>query len=140
MSIDLTPAIKALSSLSGAIDSANDSSFMSSLSEIQRNTIRAGVIQNFEFSYELCWKMLRRILIESEGSEEITQLSRKDLFRLAAQKGILDKPEEWFVYHRARKETSHTYNEAKAEEVFNIACDFLPTANALINNLKAVND
>ena len=135
MLIDLTPAEKALKSLSGAIDSALDEEFMGRLTDIQQNTIRAGVIQNFEFSYELCWKMLRRILIELEGSEEITQLSRKDLFRLAAQKGLMADPEKWFIYHRARNETSHTYNEAKANEVFNIACDFISSANKLMSNL-----
>jgi nucleotidyltransferase substrate binding protein (TIGR01987 family) len=140
MLIDLTPAEKALESLSGAIDSALDEEFMGRLTDIQQKTIRAGVIQNFEFSYELCWKMLRRILIELEGSEEITQLSRKDLFRLAAQKGLMADPEKWFIFHRARNETSHTYNEAKANEVFNIACDFISSANKLMLNLINRND
>lgn len=140
MLIDLTPAEKALKSLSGAIDSALDEEFMGRLTDIQQKTIRAGVIQNFEFSYELCWKMLRRILIELEGSEEITQLSRKDLFRLAAQKGLMADPEKWFIFHRARNETSHTYNEAKANEVFNIACDFISSANKLMLNLINRND
>jgi nucleotidyltransferase substrate binding protein (TIGR01987 family) len=140
MWIDLSPAEKALISLSGAIDSALDKQFMDQLTDIQSKTMRAGVIQNFEFSYELCWKMLRRVLIELEGSEEITQLSRKDLFRLAAQKGLMVDPEKWFVFHRARNETSHTYNEAKANEVFNIACDFISSANDLMSNLKVRND
>ncbi|WP_348704139.1 HI0074 family nucleotidyltransferase substrate-binding subunit [uncultured Neptuniibacter sp.] len=140
MLIDLTPAEKALKSLSGAIDSALDEEFMGRLTDIQQKTIRAGVIQNFEFSYELCWKMLRRILIELEGSEEITQLSRKDLFRLAAQKGLMADPEKWFIFHRARNEASHTYNEAKANEVFNIACDFISSANKLMLNLINRND
>ena len=51
MLIDLTPAEKALKSLSGAIDSALDEEFMGRLTDIQQKTISAGVIQNFEFNH-----------------------------------------------------------------------------------------
>ena len=71
---------------------------MASLSASQRRTMRAGVIQSFEFTYEISWKMLRRQLKNEEGDDDVTRLSRKDLYRLAAQKGLIDDPGSWFCF------------------------------------------
>ncbi len=67
--------------------------------------MRAGVIQNFEFCYEISWRMLRRQLQQDESAEEVDVLSRKDLYRLAAQKGLVGDPKAWFIFHEARNET-----------------------------------
>jgi len=111
------------------------SDFIKSLSAAQSRLMRAGVIQNFEFCYEISWKMFRRQLQQDEGVEEVGVLSRKDLYRLAAQKGLLDDPEAWFIFHKARNETSHTYNEHVASEVYKIALDFLVVAQSLLKKL-----
>ncbi len=137
MKIDLTPLKKALISLSEAISSTTDDAFMASLSASQRRTMRAGVIQNFEFTYELSWKMLRRQLRSEEGEGEVTRLSRKDLYRLAAQKGLIDDPESWFVFHQGRNETSHTYDENTANDIYLLVLDFLPVAEKLFKKLEA---
>ena len=128
MKIDLTPLKKALASLSEAITSTTDIEFMASLSASQRRTMRAGVIQNFEFTYELSWKMLRRQLKSEEGDDHVTRLSRKDLYRLAAQKGLIGDPESWFVFHQGRNETSQTYDEKTANDIYRLVLDFLPVA------------
>ncbi len=47
--------------------------------------------------------------MEDIGSEEVNRLSRKDLFRIAADKGIIVDPSTWFIYHQARNETLHIY-------------------------------
>lgn len=44
------------------------------------------------------------------------------------------------IYHDARNETSHTYNDKKAEEVFEIAKRFFPDAKDFLANLEKVND
>jgi len=137
MKLDFTQFKKAIKSLSEAIQSTTDTSFMASLNDAQRRTMRAGVIQNFEFTYEKSWKILQKQLQLEEGSEEVLALSRKDLFRLAAQKSLLENPENWFVYHRARNETSHTYNEVTAQEVYQITLQFLPDAEKLLSALEA---
>jgi nucleotidyltransferase substrate binding protein (TIGR01987 family) len=137
MKLDLTPLQKALTSLQEAIDSTTDELFMNGLSESQQRTMRAGVIQNFEFTYEISWKMLRRQLKSEEGEEDVARLSRKDLYRLAAQKGLLDDPESWFVFHRARNETSHTYDQSIANDVYLIVLKFLPSAQALFNQIES---
>jgi len=136
MKIDLTPLKKALVSLSEAITSTTDTKFMASLSASQRRTMRAGVIQNFEFTYEISWKMLRRQLKNEEGDNEVTRLSRKDLYRLAAQKGLIDDPESWFVFHQGRNETSHTYDENTANDIYLLVLEFLPVAEKLFKELE----
>jgi len=136
---DFSPLEKALRSLSEAIESTTNDIFMASLLESQRRTMRAGVIQNFEFSYELSWKMLRRQLIAEEDQTTITTLSRKDLYRFAAQKGVIADPEIWFLFHHARNLTSHTYDEQTADEVYKITLQFLPAALDLLTQLNARN-
>jgi len=140
MKLDFTALDKALQSLTEAVDSVEDKTFMAMLTDAQRRTMRAGVIQSFEFSYELSWKMLRRQLLQDEGESEVAPLSRKDLYRLGARKQLLADPEAWFVFHRARNETSHTYDEAKAQAVYTVALTFLSEARALLLKLTAVQD
>jgi len=135
--LDFSSLIKAITSLEDAIDSVSDDAFMQSLTHKQQKTMQAGVIQNFEFSYELCWKMLKRKLNLIEGEASVNLLSRKDLYRLGAQKGLIETPEDWFIYHQARNETSHTYDENKAKEVYKIALTFLNSAQSLLTQLKS---
>ncbi len=136
MKLDFTALNKAILSLSESISSTSDVDFMNSLTQAQQRTMKAGVIQHFEFTYELSWKMLRRQLMQEEGKETIDGLNRKDLYRLAAQKRILDDPENWFVFHRARNETSHTYDEKIAKDVYDVSLLFILAAEKLLKNLE----
>ena len=99
--------------------------------------LRDSVIQRFEFTYELAWKSLKRYLEGDEGTENVDILSRRDLFRLAAEKGLLEDPMEWFGYHQARNDTVHTYQIKKAEEVYAIAAKFQAAAGMLLERLEA---
>ncbi len=67
MSLDLTALQKGCFSLAEAVANAFDKDFINGLSHSQHKLIIAGVIQNFEFSYELCWKFIRRWLSENPG-------------------------------------------------------------------------
>lgn len=101
--------------------------------------IRDSVIQRFEFTYELAWKALKRLLEVEEGVENVDALNRRDLFRLAAEKGLLADPLVWFDYHRYRNESTHTYAETKAEEVYAAAQRFLIDVEALYLQLVSRN-
>jgi nucleotidyltransferase substrate binding protein (TIGR01987 family) len=118
------------SSLQNALNSLDKA-----LAEPINEFVRDAAIQRFEYCYELCWKMLRRVLAEDQGTEAISALSRRDLFRLAAQKHLIDDPLIWFEFHKARNETSHTYNETKALEVYHTALTFAVAAKRLMNAL-----
>ena len=101
--------------------------------------IRAGVIQNFEFTYELCWKFMKRWLENNLGSVYVDGLPRKELFRVAAENQLISRVENWFEYHRARNETAHTYDEKIAQDVFEAAQKFLADAQELLTNLDRKN-
>jgi nucleotidyltransferase substrate binding protein (TIGR01987 family) len=92
-------------------------------------------MQRFEYCYELCWKMLKRVLAEDQGIETVSVLSWRDLFRLAAEKQLIADPLIWFEFHKARNETSHTYNETKANEVYTATRKFALAARQLLDAL-----
>lgn len=117
-----------------------DEAFMETLDEIVRKGLRAGVIQNFEFTFELCWKFIQRWIRHNRSPEDAEPLVRKDLFRMAARYGLVSDPTRWFDYAEARNQTSHTYNEERAVEVFAIAADFVREARHLLTQLEKRND
>lgn len=90
--------------------------------------IRAGVIQNFEFTYELCWKFMKRWLEMNNSAASVDGVTRRELFRLAAEYQLIDDVSIWMEFHYARNRTSHIYDEQEAQEVFAIALQFLPLA------------
>jgi hypothetical protein len=61
-SLDLTPLRLSLSSLEDGLDVVRDLAWFQQQSDKVRHTLIAGVIQNFEFVYEISTKMLRRRL------------------------------------------------------------------------------
>ena len=60
--LDLTPLRQSLSSLEDGLDVVRDLAWFQQQSDKVRHTLIAGVIQNFEFVYEISTKMLRRRL------------------------------------------------------------------------------
>lgn len=74
-----------LNSLSNAVTSLS-----AAIARPKDEFIRDSVIQRFEYTYDLCWKFLARFLEADIGSEEIDRLSRKDLFRIGAEKGYIN--------------------------------------------------
>ena len=100
--------------------------------------IRDGLIQRFEFTYELCWKMLKRYLeMESTLTENFDQMNFADLIRIGNEHGLLlgDWP-AWRTYRALRSMTSHTYDEAKALEVVASIPAFLADAVFLRDELR----
>lgn len=98
---------------------------------------RDSVIQRFEYSFELSWKILKRYFMLNQNLDES---HIKNLFREAGKQGLVDSVENWFAYHKARNLTSHTYNEETAEEVYLAACDFYKDAVVLLSRLEKVLD
>ena len=140
MNLDLSPIKMAVKSLEEAVLNGCDATFMSSLTQSQRRLIIAGVIQNFEFTYELSWKFIKRWLSENVGSTYVDGVTRRELFRLGAQSQLIADVDEWMVYHKARNQTSHTYDEKTAQEVFETAVEFVHAAKRLFEQLEVKND
>lgn len=78
----------------------------------EKIVLRDGVIQRFEFTFELSWKMLKRYL-EEFGLEKVDGLNNRDLFRVGFEQGLLDDPEAWFHYLKMRNQSSHIYDAGR---------------------------
>jgi len=99
--------------------------------------VRDSVVQRFEYTYELCHKMLRRQLQEMSASPvEVVALDYKSLIREGAKFKLIARPDAWFVYRRQRNLTSHTYDESVAEQVAKNAIEFLEDARQLLLALQ----
>ncbi len=130
-----------LSSLQSALKSL-DEAFIEYEKMPESTLMRDGIIQRFEYSFELCWKMLQRELRQEVGEELVDtakNYSKKDLFRLAWERKLILHSQTWFDYLEARNLTSHSYNEAKAELVFNAIKPFLNDATYLLAQLEERN-
>ena len=74
-----------------------------------RDTLVGGVVQHFEFTFELCWKMLnRQVERELPSPSELDRSSFRDLFRLGHQRGLVTSVEPWFEFRELRNITAHT--------------------------------
>ncbi|AEP13292.1 nucleotidyltransferase substrate binding protein [Chloracidobacterium thermophilum] len=104
-----------------------------------RTLLRDGVIQRFEFTYELAHKTLKRFLeFVSPNPAQYDQMSFQDLIRSGNELGLLlsDWP-TWRRYREMRSKTSHTYDEGVALEVVAGIPAFLEEARHLRDALKA---
>ena len=138
--LDLTALEKASTSLTATLREVNNKEFMTQLNKVQQDAMLAGAIQNFEFTYELCWKFSRRWLTENLGATDVEGVTRRELFRLAHQHRLINNVDRWMVFHQARKQAAHVYDSRIAQEVYQIACDFDPQAQALLQTLHEKND
>ena len=103
-------------------------------------TFRSGVIQNFDFTYELAWKAMRTWLAENIGKSVVDGITRKELFRYAAQYSLINDVVPWFAYHVYRNQTSHTYEEKTAVDVFSCIHNFHADVCLLQKVLSEKND
>jgi nucleotidyltransferase substrate binding protein (TIGR01987 family) len=88
-----------------------------------------GLIQSFEFTHELAWKMLKDYL-EYQGVSNI--VGSRDASRVAFQNALIQDGEVWMQMIAARNQTSHTYNLKVAQSVVeSILNRFYPAFNQL---------
>ena len=135
MALDLSALEKAITSLDEAIRCSKNPP-----SGVDPSIIRDSVIHRFEYTFELSWKLLQRWIKLNVSPEEAEPRTKKDLFRLAFKKQMINDPEAWFQFAEARNHTVHTYNEKNAEFVYGVAVKFLPAAKAALQELEQHND
>ncbi len=92
-----------------------------------------GTIQRFEYTFELCWKMMQSA---SKSSGILDVNSPRESIRVAAQSGLVEDVEIWFDFLDARNQASHVYDQATADSVYEMAEKFLPEAEKLVQKLK----
>jgi nucleotidyltransferase substrate binding protein (TIGR01987 family) len=97
---------------------------------------RAGAIQAFEFSYELAWKTIKRVL----NKRGIEVASPRETFREAAINKLISDPKVWFAFIEKRNISSHTYDEEKVINVIAVFESFSAALTELVTNLQALHD
>jgi len=100
--------------------------------------LRDGLIQRFEFTYELSHKMLRRYLQDIlPSAEDAARMTFAELVRAGNERGLLRA--EWPVWRRfrdIRTRTTHTYNADTAAEIVREIPAFLDEAAYLCTQLQ----
>ncbi len=138
--LDLEPLRRALASLEDGLDVVSDAQWFSQQSAKVQNTLIAGVIQNFEFVYEIGFKMLRRQMeAEAASPADVDASSFRDVLRMAGEKGLIADVEAWFVYRKMRNITAHTYDHEKAQQVYQGTLLFIADARDLLGQLEKRN-
>jgi nucleotidyltransferase substrate binding protein (TIGR01987 family) len=128
--LDLTPLAKALARLSEGL-----ARYQADTADTQ---IRDGLVQRFEFSYEISHKMLKRYLEQASATPTaLDAMPFADLIRTAKEQGLLrGNWLEWKRYREMRSRTSHAYDEAVAVEVVAGIPAFLSEAQYLLQQLQ----
>lgn len=139
MSLDLSSLKKAVVSLDRALGVAAPNR-LEAMPTDQQEVIKAGVIQNFEFTYELCWKFMKRWLETNISPMVADGVARRELFRLAAESRLIEDVEQWMRYHEARNQTAHIYDPAIAQDVYATARRFSGDATKFLRGLESHND
>ncbi|MFH0800327.1 MAG: nucleotidyltransferase substrate binding protein [Pseudomonadota bacterium] len=123
--LDLENFEKAVKTLADAVQRG-------SLSDLERD----GVIQRFEYTFELAWKTLRRVLL-ALGRANVSA-SPKPVLRDAVEEGLIEKVSAWFEFLEARNLSAHIYSQEEAEKVLAKAREFLPCAARLLKKLEGM--
>ena len=100
--------------------------------------LRDGLIQRFEFTYELSHRMLRRYLRATAPSPDAYDaMPFQDVIRTGNEQGLLRGDwQAWRRYRDMRARTSHAYMAAIAEQVAASIPDFLEEATYLRDQLR----
>ena len=75
---------------------------------------KQGLIQGFEFTHELAWNMLKDYFTY-QGNTSIT--GSRDATRTAFKYGLIEDGNTWMEMIASRNKSSHTYNQAIADEI-----------------------
>jgi nucleotidyltransferase substrate binding protein (TIGR01987 family) len=138
--LDLTALRNATASLEDAVSVVSDTTWFNQQSDKVQHTLVAGVIQNFEFVYDVSVKMIKRsIEQQSLNPTEVDRASFRDILRMAAERGLIEDVEAWFHYRSMRDMTAYTYDHAKAQDVYRDTMTCVGSARSLLARLEEQN-
>ena len=140
MTLDLTSLRRAIASLEKSIRSYRVLSENSSLTRDDIDTVKAGVIQNFEVAYEQCWKFMKRWIEQNVSSDIVDGVTRRELFRVGAENRLIDDVAQWMEFHQSRNLTAHTYDAENAGQAFSSALIFIDAASSFLKRLDVRHD
>jgi nucleotidyltransferase substrate binding protein (TIGR01987 family) len=113
--------------------------YKSDVNDIQ---IRDGLIQRYEFTYEISHKMLKRHLeMTSANPEAFDAMPFADLIRTGNEQSLLKSDwTGWKVFREMRAKTSHTYDEDVAQTVVKVIPAFIEEIEFLVRQLDQHHD
>ncbi len=93
-----------------------------------------GVIQRFEFTFELLWKCLKIHLLQ----EGIDSKTPRDCLKSAFKIGIIENEAAYLDMLEDRNKTSHIYDSVEAEKIFErVKNIYLPEIEKILTKLKS---
>lgn len=105
--------------------------------KIELSTLKDGVIQRFEFTLELSWKILKTYLV-NEGIDCVN--TPKSVVREAYKAGIIKNGEIWIEMIDDRNLTSHIYSQSMADDIYlRITKKYFKELDLLFHFLKEMN-
>ena len=105
--------------------------------KIELSTLKDGVIQRFEFTLELSWKILKTYLM-NEGIDCVN--TPKSVVREAYKAGIIKNGEIWIEMIDDRNLTSHIYSQSMADDIYlRITKKYFKELELLFYYLKEMN-
>lgn len=135
--LSFKPLESALASLKRSVDLTEKLMKDPSTTLDHKEILQAGVIQHFEFCYELSWKMLKKKLaLVASNAALVDTFSFQELIREGAQRGYIADAARWLRYRHQRNLTSHIYHAKTAEQVYQTAITFYSDAIDLLNRLQ----
>lgn len=94
------------------------------------NLEQEGVIQRFEYTYELAWKTLKDYL-EYNGAN-IAEITARNVFKEAYSSGIIENADVFIDMMFSRNLLSHTYDFNKFRDILSkVKKDYLPVLSDL---------
>ncbi|MHA1541063.1 MAG: HI0074 family nucleotidyltransferase substrate-binding subunit [Alphaproteobacteria bacterium] len=91
------------------------------LNEKETDIVRDATIQRFEFTIELTWKTMKRLL----KTLEVEAISPREVMQFAYQRKWIQDESFWLNMLKDRNLVSHVYDEKTAKEIFNRIKNYL---------------
>lgn len=80
--------------------------------------VRDATIQRFEFTFELAWKLMKRILQANGVDISAPRLVIKEAFK----NQMIEDGQAWLTMLDDRNRTVHVYDEKEIEEIYSRIC------------------
>ncbi len=108
---------------------------LSRFNEIELDIVKNGQVQKFEYSIELCWKIIKAFLSEQHGIETVSPKSAiKEFFGV----NLVDEGEYELLIQMIddRNRLSHIYNELFFNEIYSRLVNYLNLMEKVIKKIK----
>ncbi|MDX2188561.1 MAG: nucleotidyltransferase substrate binding protein [Bacteroidota bacterium] len=127
--------IKALTKLKQSVDYINANQLIENIDSrknlVLDEMLKEGLIQRFEYTHELAWNVMKDYA-EYQGNNSVG--GSKDATREAFQLKLITDGHIWMEMIKSRNQSSHTYNETTANEIYTkILMEYFP---AFVNFAK----